>query len=264
MDPFLADFYGTNQSPEEKEKTAQLNLLLGDLEKVAEEENIDLSNFSDEEILQILQDGQTLEEGGGEEDPEALEKEAQEKLAEFDYCGRVMAHSFWQELGNIEKEAAAAGEKYFPAVRKAREEREAAEKGRLRRAGAYLAEKGRGIHEKAMGLGEKVISDKRLASRKGLQKALRGAVGYGAPATAATLGGYGIYRGAKALRGKDKKSADEIVEERAAQFLAEANIDPSSVLEKTAEGQNGYTQEEIDTAALKYLEDLGVPIEWNI
>lgn len=232
MDPFLAEFYGTGASPEEFEKTAQLEML----EKIAEDEGIDLNQLSPEEIEYIL----------SEEEGDDLEKEAFDKFAEADFLGRVMAHANWDETVKIAAE----------------------EEGRLRRAGKWVKGKAtagaRKVHGGAGWLGDKALSlpeksDKIrdfLKKHPNVRQGVRYGVGYGGPTAAAAGAAYGGYKGYKHY--KDKKSADEIVQERAAEFLLEAGIDPSDVFEKTA----GYSQEDIDTAALSYLEDLGVPVTW--
>lgn len=249
MDPFLAEFYGTGASQEEMEKTAQLEML----EKIAEEEGVDLDDLSEEELEYILsEEGEEVEEDDGDDD---MEKEAMEKFAEADFLGRVMAHANWDEMQKI---AAAEGSKWERAKDWA--------KGK----GSWVKGKGRAaggaVHGKAMGLGKRMLEGKgegwrakqmgRLGKRT--RKVLHGAAGYGTPTAALAAAGYGGYKGYQHFKGKKKKSADEIVEQRAAEFLMEAGIDPNQVFEKTAE----YTQEDIDTAALQYLEDLGVPVTW--
>ena len=100
MDKQLAAIYGTGQEVEEEtdlEKTAAAELLV----KLAEEQGVDLDSFSDEEVGEMLGE---LYEGGVEHTAEA-DEETQEKYAEADYLGRIMAHSMVQELDNIEKEA---------------------------------------------------------------------------------------------------------------------------------------------------------------
>lgn len=94
MDPILAEIYGTNQE--------------SDLEKLAAAElSEELSSDDQIEMLaqQVLNDamGQTEEEEtpaaeGGEVDDETMAK-----VAEADKLGRIMAHSMWQELGQIKQ-----------------------------------------------------------------------------------------------------------------------------------------------------------------
>lgn len=112
MDNFLAELYGTNEpEAEDFEKVAHLDFL----EKVAEEEGIDLNELSDEDLEELAEiAAEALDEGEEYEDEEYeeyedddFEKEAEAKVEEADFLGRVMAHSFNQEMDNIDKEAGA-------------------------------------------------------------------------------------------------------------------------------------------------------------
>jgi hypothetical protein len=113
MDLNLASMYGT-PGGEEFEKTAQAELFA----KLAADEGINLNNLEDHQISELWNStfgtklaGEECEECGKsececEEKTSAAqefyrEKDYQEKVAEADYLGRVMAHSYVQELGNI-------------------------------------------------------------------------------------------------------------------------------------------------------------------
>ena len=89
MDPTLAEIYGT--LGEEFEKDAS-----------AEDESGD-EGMDDDEYMEYL--AQQVLEGGEEQSEEAPAEEYQEKLAEADYLGRVMAHAYVQELNGIQKVA---------------------------------------------------------------------------------------------------------------------------------------------------------------
>lgn len=114
MDQWLAQVYGTGVSEEEQlEKVAQAAFV----EKLAEEEGIDISEFSPEEIEAIAQEVLAVANSGSEEEAEeeeeelppadeddeteGLAKEAQAKFEEADFLGRVMAHAYTQELEKI-------------------------------------------------------------------------------------------------------------------------------------------------------------------
>jgi|SRR6267154_1131882 len=126
MDPKLAEVYKTNQADEtdlEAIATAAL------AEKLASDESVDVSGLSDEEaetLAASILDGDSAAEetpaeeqteAEGDEGEEGEEKTAgeegeqltpeQEKIAEADYLGRVMAHAYVAERKEIEKEAAA-------------------------------------------------------------------------------------------------------------------------------------------------------------
>lgn len=125
VNEWLAQVYGTNGAgtEEDVEKTAQAMML----SKLAEAEGIDLSGLNEEQ-LQVLadqvvaQDGQVAEgaeadDAAGQEmvDPEMTEEDqekvAQAKFAEADFLGRVMAHSFHQEMQKMAEEEGGPCEK---------------------------------------------------------------------------------------------------------------------------------------------------------
>ena len=114
INQWLAEVYGTDNSGagDDLEKTAQAMLL----EKLAEQEGIDLSGLDENQLDALAQQIIADSQEGGEEAPTADEEEAQAKFAEADFLGRVMAHSYTQELNKIAEEAAKAeeGEKKVP------------------------------------------------------------------------------------------------------------------------------------------------------
>lgn len=95
MNEFLAQIYGTSDA---LEKTAQSVLL----SKLAEDEGIDLSGLSPDQLEEIAQSVLTESSDEGAEG-EDLSKEAQANIAEADFLGRVMAHSMTQELDLIKQ-----------------------------------------------------------------------------------------------------------------------------------------------------------------
>lgn len=120
MNAFLANLYGTGSeigTNPEIEKLAEAQVI----DEQLRSEGIDVNQLSGEDILKcayalfgdesaIIKSAQEEgeeEEGKeeGEEEEESEEKEASEKLAEADFLGRVMAHSFYQEKQLIEKQA---------------------------------------------------------------------------------------------------------------------------------------------------------------
>jgi hypothetical protein len=104
MDPKLAEIYGTNQVSEadvEKLAAAELATKLAGDESATQEQ----ADMSDEDLEAIAQkvlaapaEQETEQETQGDPDGEA-----QEKIAEADYLGRVMAHAYVNELKQIEK-----------------------------------------------------------------------------------------------------------------------------------------------------------------
>jgi hypothetical protein len=313
MNMDLAAMYGTPGGPseEEIEKTAQMELFV----KLAAENQIDLSTYTDEEVAQLwdetfkgAQEGEGEENGekkkknGNGEDEEEEEKEQekesaalaefaaqqewQEKVAEMDYLGRLMAHAYVNELneigGAMNKEAGKASELYGAA------------KGAL----SSLPGKAKGLPGKAKGLPGKArraadIELQRMGGRAsrataGLRKRLGmktefmgegkarrvGAGVYGAGAAAAGGGGgYAAYR-----KGKKKESSaiDEYAAELAIQKIAESqHWDVDEAVERVGAlftlgapesekiAMATDINEAIEARSLELLEAAGYPVEWN-
>jgi hypothetical protein len=103
MNELLAQAYGTQDNITANngslEKTAEA-AILEELEKVAAAEGIDLSEFSDDEIVEII--SEAMGGAGVEKTAAAYEEEGQEKVAEADFLGRTMAHAFYDELTTIQ------------------------------------------------------------------------------------------------------------------------------------------------------------------
>jgi hypothetical protein len=95
MDPTLAEIYGTN---EDLEKQAA-----AELAEELDEEGLELEGLDEDDLEQLASE---VLDGEESEDGEEVDDEGQEKLAEADYLGRVMAHSMVSELRDIEKVAA--------------------------------------------------------------------------------------------------------------------------------------------------------------
>lgn len=138
MNEFLAQFYGTNAASDTTEKVASAAEQAAEEEKIAtfakiaKDNGIDISQYSDEQIEQLYQStfAETPEKTAGELPPqfakkddgdkgekkkdekkeeeekkasaEAAEKAAFEKQAsEADFMGRVMAHAYVNEMRKI-------------------------------------------------------------------------------------------------------------------------------------------------------------------
>lgn len=106
MNELLAQAYGTQGNIDSNsgvEKTAEA-ALLEELEKVAAAEGIDLNEFSDDDILEILGEamGGDVEKTAGVEGVDTEDEDTQVKLAEADFLGRTMAHAFYDELTTIQ------------------------------------------------------------------------------------------------------------------------------------------------------------------
>jgi len=106
MNELLAQAYGTQGNIDTNsgvEKTAEA-ALIDELEKVAQAEGIDLNEFSDDDILEILGEamgGEGVEKTAGVE-AAGEDEDTQVKLAEADFLGRTMAHAFYDELTGIQ------------------------------------------------------------------------------------------------------------------------------------------------------------------
>ena len=237
MDEQLAEIYGTGQPEMDEsdlEKTAAAELLV----KLAEEQGVDLNNFSDEEVGAMLDD---IYAGGGVEHTAEAEVEAeaglQEKYAEADYLGRIMAHSMVQELDSIEKEAGIADKAKAGAgaVGKFLKGRPAAyKKSGQEAAGAFG--KGWTTKERAQLIGS---AAKRVAPEAGV---------------AAGLTGGGLTMAKLRSKKKEASAFETLAQERAYELAAEAGY-----IEKDASDLDV----EVERRALQLCEAEGIPVEWN-
>ena len=268
MDAQLAEIYGTGQeanAEDDQVKLAAAELLV----KLAGDNNVDLSQFSDVEVAEMVmelqkeaelppqfvkKEGEESSESGekketpeskesGEsssESPEAKKAEAAEKVAEADFLGRVMAHSFAQECKEIEKEAGARTETVKKVVT------EVGKKGKA----SFLNL----IHGK---------KDSAVAALKSHPKSALGG--------AAALGAAG---GAAAMHKKEKKgeadqtALDALAEQRALAMAKEAGwVDPEGNLVAPPAKEETKTASPLDLAverrALEMLEANGYPVTWN-
>lgn len=314
MNDWLAQMYNTNGAGEEQEKQAQVDLFC----KLAAENNIDLSQMSQDEIGRLYAQvfPKYAEEEGSEEEEDEEEKKkkkdeeektsaaqywmqkraSQEKIAEADMMGRVMAHAFTQELELI-KEAAGrsggevygdsadwrgkgdrAGEKAWKEqVKKVKaEQADKASKARAAKWDKMPAQAGKGgSGGKSMGAaGAKLERLKNLA--KGTSKGQRIAAGVGGAALAAGAG-YGAYR---AMKGKKKAASAQMEFEdeaclQACKTASAAGYDIDEAMERVDAVQNlgleetekvAYVQEFEDAVhvrGLEYLEAAGYPVNWD-
>jgi hypothetical protein len=216
MNSALAQMYGTGGvDTEEQEKIANLELFA----KLAAQHNIDLSSLSDEQVQELY--AQTFDTGmpkiasddedNGEDDEDKKKAKAeeyveekkafQEKFAEADFMGRVMAHAFVQERDEIEK-AAKKTEVGMPQSKPA----PASPKSGTLLGMAPNANKepGKGAVAlaKVKGKGDKLLDAAKRFSHTNKGKAVGAALGGAALAG----GGYAAYKG---LKGKEKKSSSE-------------------------------------------------------
>lgn len=252
MDQTLAKIYGTNEEVQDAEKLASAELA----EKLAEGEELNLDGLSTDDLealaQQVLSAG--ADEGAEEEQTEeqvesedaeeekTASSEAEEKLAEADYLGRVMAHSYVQELKNIEKTANAVTDAASKAVSKGKAVARLG-KMKLKKAPGAIKE----YHKGALQDLKDAVKGSTMATGKsgGKREFALGAKGRAAKAGkglakfaphAAVAGGAAL--GAKKMM--DKKSEaeeisalDQLAIERAKEILAENGVELQSE-EKTA------------------------------
>ena len=280
MNEFLADMYGTRETigapsqDTDVEKLAEVQLL----DEALQAEGIDIDQLPGETILklayQILGEDSHLvkaamEEGEGEETPAEEKKEEkkeegeesmEEKVAQADFLGRVMAHSYVNELNDIEKSGAAIGtetaKKFMSSVARARDA------ARQAKAYAGSAKAGRGFSGgKSMGSAEGKLHEmlfKGKAKAKSLAKKTKKHVG---EHKGKYLAGGGVAAGGAAGFAAGKKKAasaiDELAEKRAMQWAEEVGLfEDTSEEEKLAAAVDArayemLTAEGIDVDAIE-------------
>lgn len=268
LSTMLAEAYGTHQtapapSAEDMQKQASINLFA----KLAADNGVDLNKLSDEQVNELytefvtkLAEEEKKEEGEKKEPPPAakkeegekkdeekeaaaraefqLQKEAEAKVAEADYLGRVMAHAYVNELKKI------AGKMPEALAAHAREAGKAVTKG-VEHAG-----------DKLKNLGKSMKSHKtEIAAGAG-----------GAAAGAAAGEAHG--------RSKKASAVDLEAAEYAVKLAHEAGLDAEVVGEHldarlllgVQESTKTAGVEDFETArhirALELLEQIGVPVTW--
>jgi hypothetical protein len=213
MDAKLAEMYGTN-TPDESdlEKLAAAELA----EQLSEDGQADLDDL-DEDQLEALATEVLAETEDGDDETDESDPEFQEKVAEADHLGRLMAHAYTQEMRQIEKTAAKKGGK-----------------GGGKTMG-FLAKADKGATDAVNWTGRQakkgyghVASGAKAVGRHVSRNRGR----YGAGAAAASIG-----FGAKKGYDKYKKSSalDTLAEQRAYEILEENGVD----LEKVAAKKGG-------------------------
>lgn len=216
MDPKLAAMYGTNVLDESDiEKLAAAEFA----EQLANDGQIDLDNIDPDQLEALAQDVLGGEDAEVEGDDAELED--QEKVAEADYLGRVMAHAMTQEMRDIEKTAAHHDDYHGPVEKN----QGPIQKGRLRRAGEHVAHHARKAGSNlAGGAGAKGFKERALG-KAGQRWAVHGT----RAGAAATVGAAAF--GAKKGYNKLKKSSaiDTLAEQRAYEILAENGIEIEKV-----------------------------------
>lgn len=226
MDAKLAAFYGTN-SPDEAdvEKLAAAELA----EKLAGEESVNLDGISEEQLEEVAQqlisgEDDPEETPSGEDTQEAAVEEpeggAQEKLAEADYLGRVMAHAYVNELRSIEKTAA------MPAGM-------GKVMGHLKGLGGKAKAMGAAGAAKAKAVGGKAKAHAKAGAEKGKAHVSKHKGKYMAGAGA--VGGAAAAHAAHKMKEKKSSAVDQLVEARIAEILEASGINPEELSQVDAQ-----------------------------
>ena len=243
MNEFLAELYNTRETigagagASDVEKLAEAQIL----DQMFEAEGIDVNQLPDETIVKVAHElfgansalvkmaaeGDDAHEDEEEsESPEEEKKEHEhgeseadesdeDKVAQADFLGRVMAHSFVQERDAIEKDAGLAevGGKVMKALRSAGSAAKKAP-GMLKGKGEAMAKSyAKGVKGTAAHPGSKLKGIARLAKEH--KKTVGGLAG----GAALAAGG-----GAAAAMHKKSSALDTLAEQRALEILAENGI----------------------------------------
>jgi len=226
------------------------------------EGEVKVAQAQDGSLWVVDDEGQALCPYEGEVEGQG-DTEFQEKVAESDFLGRVMAHAYEQERREIEK--AAQGEAAPGAVR-----RGVAAAGRATGVSEMISgikqlQKARGMQAAEKGVG---AAARPLAAfptgKAGLEALKGGAKRFGKRvALPLALGGTALAAYRRMKKGKEKKGSVEIVDERAYEILKQAGwVDAAGNVIPPQE-EKVASAEELEVAALQRLEELGYPVEWN-
>lgn len=242
MDERLAEIYGTGE--EDYEKTAAAALAEG----LAEDEGLDLDSLTAEQAEALA--AEVLSGEGGEGDESGDEgDEGQEKMAEADLMGRIMAHAFWQENGQIKEAAKKKGWKAHSTGGGAAASKKP---GFLSRSSAKAEEFGRkgtdAIGRNAAKAGKWVGG--KAKSFGGHMMKHRGKYGLGAAGAAAVGGGVAAYK--KMKKSSGTPNFDALVEARAQEIADELGV------EKTSGSPFDVLGQAVEQAALARLADAGL------
>jgi hypothetical protein len=255
MNAFLANLYKTAESiggeaaaaqpSDDTEKLAQAAVL----DQMFKNDGLDISQVDDATILKVATEVfgpdneiAKLAQAGGATSPAPASGETdEEKVAQADYLGRVMAHAYVQELANIEKEAQA---------KQAATEKQA---GAKETAGKALKAVGGAVKDVA----EKHRYQAALAGKgvKGHAKALAHEVGGHAAVGAA--GGAGGYAAGKK---KESSAIDMLAQQKVAEILAANGIEPEKVAAGTPSDKEKLAQA-VDARVREILAEKGYTLE---
>lgn len=268
MDAKLAEIYGTNAVTEsDVEKLAAAELAEG----LAGEEGLDLSGLGADEIealaREVLGAGEATEEKVAEADEEITEEqtddevdpEFQEKVAEADYLGRVMAHSFNQERVEIEKNAGPKMEAAKAALKRFG--------GRAKAFGGKAKDKAKAVGAKAKSVGKKGAEGVREGARRvGAAAAITAgqASKYKKPLAIGAAGGAaaGFAAGRMSKKSSDLSALDQLAIARAQEILEQNGVEMNT--EKVAADEDNRAEllaQAVEARAEELLTEAGYSFE---
>jgi len=260
MNEFLAEMYGTRETigapsqSDEVEKLAEANLL----DQALTAEGVDIDTLPAETILKVAyelfgEDSHLVKaaaQGELQEGEQEGDEDFQTKVAQADFLGRVMAHSYVNEMNDMEKDADGKVE----AVRKGL-------------GAAYKAVKGApAAYVKSVK--ERARIAKLLAYKGGVKgygkaglKARAGYVARGAKKLAPELGAAGALGAGgtyAAMKDKKKESSalDTLAEKRAMDWAAEHGL-----LEQETEPEEEKLASAVNQRAYQMLLDQGIDVD---
>lgn len=234
-DPILKELYPDPVAFTQPALSAE-DTFIDKVSSALEEQEIDFDSLTEQEKDEVIeaaleQEQAEPQEAGAPEAgaPEAeATKEAEAKFVEADTMGRVMAHSFNQELGEIEleKDSASATSKE---VARAKDIMSAAKQknrpmlSRAGRVGSKAYQSAKGVAGKGVAAGGRAASavGRHLAKRKAPYLA-------GAGALAAGLGG-GYALGKKSADAEFEAAVSNATAERLAEVLTDMGVDPDQI-----------------------------------
>lgn len=249
MNEFLAEMYSTREvigaeSNSDVEKLAEAQLL----DEALRAEGVDIDQLPGDTILKLAyqllgedshlvkaaqeaaseEAGETAESEEAESEEEEKEESMEEKVAQADFLGRVMAHSYVSELSELEKSAGV---------------------------GSGLEALGKGIGKRVAG------KDMSRAVSQKLDPAHAKAIGAGALAAGGAAAGGAAY-GAKKLFGKkkdkEKKSSalDALAEKRAMEWAESVGL-----LQNEPDEENEKLAAAVNQRAYEMLTEQGVDVD---
>ena len=269
MNEFLAELYGTRETigategSDDVEKLAEAQIL----DQVFEAEGIDVNAIPDEAIVKVAyelfgddsalvkmatDDGDADDEEGAEEE-EGEEEEGEDKVAQADFLGRVMAHSFVNEQDSIKlaggkKEVAKKGlDAVLAALKGKGQAAGKAIKGAPGQAGAALKGKGKAM-QKSFQAGKKGKGGGTISGLKRMAKEHKKTM-IGVGAGLGTAGAAGTYA---AMKKKSSVAVEHLAEQRAMELLKEAGYDLDDGEDKLASAVESRAYEMLAEAG--YLE----------